>query len=655
MMRGWVISLAVGLQLFGLSLDLDALRPAAAAPPSPLAVEESVGFRDTIKVGKWLPVTVTLKNVGPPIRGILRVEHSTLSEGYPRAYTTTLSQVVDLPTQSRKRFSFVVMVRDFAHPLVMRLTDRAGAELYRREIDLRMLTSPDRLILVLSDEPALDSLAAVAPGKARVVYLATDEFPSRAEALDAVDLIAFRNLSLGTLRPEQLRAVRQWIARGGRLLITGGPTWMHYLHPSLRELAPVKVNGLTELNTLQGLDDLTGVASPGDVQMPILRSDVLGGRVLARSGEHPLLIVQEQGRGQVVFATFDPGRAPFTAWEGTSTLWKALFPLAETPNYWKLRLALRETFEETWIAQAMQLPLLSFPSHLLLAVFLILYASTMGVFFWLLELPSVSSRETWMLLTVALLAFIGAAHVLFRERHIEQDAILFDVSAVDVIPGSPFADLETHIALLSTRKQTYRVSVSGQSSTWQQVVPPAGHDLHLDWHLQYNDAVTIEDIPLQQWGLRVFKGRAIAEFPLETRVLREADSVMVRVTNKSGYLLRDCWLWRGPRIAPLGDIDDGEAAEGVLNVSRDEMARPLAQARWEKDLSQGMVRGHGIPTLLRRTVVERVMQEALRSESGWPNYVTFIGWLDQPLLGVSVKPGDITAHRATIVRMRLPL
>jgi hypothetical protein len=179
--------------------------------------------------------------------------------------------------------------------------------------------------------------------------------------------------------------------------------------------------------------------------------------------------------------------------------------------------------------------------------------------------------------------------------------------------------------------------------------------LQLDWHLQYNDAVTIEDIPLQQWGLRVFKGRAIAEFLLETRVLREADSVMVRVTNKSGYLLRDCWLWRGPRIAPLGDIDDGEAAEGILSVSHDEMARPVAQARWEKDLSQEMVKGHTVPALLRRAVIERVMQEALRSEPAWSTHVTLIGWLDQPLLGISVKPGDITVHRATLVRMRLPL
>jgi hypothetical protein len=293
-----------------------------------------------------------------------------------------MSQPVDLPTQSRKRHTFVVMLRDFTHPLVLRLTDRAGAEVYRREIDLRTLTSPDRLILALSDEPVLDSLASVIPGKARVVYISLDELPTRWEALDAVDLMALRNIFPGALRPEQVQAIRQWVARGGRLLVTGGPQWTHYTHPRLRELVPIRVTGLVELTSLQALEDLTGVTSPMEMRFPILRTEPLSGRILARAGEHVLIVVQDQGRGQVIFVAFDPGRAPLIAWEGTPALWRALLPLGETPNYWKLRLSLRETFEETWIAQALQLPLLAFPSHLLLAVFLVLYASTLGGVFW---------------------------------------------------------------------------------------------------------------------------------------------------------------------------------------------------------------------------------------------------------------------------------
>lgn len=629
--------------------------PVELPASSKLSVEETIGFRETIKIGKWLPVTVTIRNDGAALRGLLALELSTVSEGYPQPYTTTLSQAVDLPTQSRKRYTFVVMFRGFTHPLVIRLTDQSGMSVYTREIDLRTLSSPDRLILVFSNEPALDSLASVAPGKARVVYQNLDELPARWDALDAVDLIALRNLSLAPLRPEQVQALQQWVARGGHLLVTGGPNWTHYTHPIWRELMPLKVTGMVELTTLQPLESLVGVRAPEDIRLSILRTDAINGKILAQTEDHALLITQKRGRGEVVFAAFDPGRAPLTAWDGTALLWKMLFHLDDTPNYWKLRRELRETFDETWTSQALQLPLLAFPSHLLLAVFLVLYVSTIGFFFWHVGLDSAAARDSWMLIGLTLGAFSGGAHLLFREPHIQQDALLFEVSAVDVIPQSRFADVETHLALLSIRKQTYDLKIAGQPSTWMQIVPPMVRDLQLDWHLHQDQVLTIKDTFVPSWGMRVFKGKGLLEFPIETRVLREADTVMVRVTNNSGYMLQHCWLWRGPRIVPLGNIEDGDEGEGILTVSPDELSRGVQQARWERDLAYEMFKGRESLDLLRRAVVERSMQETLRSDPAWQNHVTVLAWLERPLTMISVGPGQTGVQRVTMVRMRLPI
>lgn len=647
--RLWLglLCLMAGVSHAGMPVELPA--------SSKLSVEETIGFRETIKIGKWLPVTVTIRNDGAAVRGLLALELSTVSEGYPQPYTTTLSQAVDLPTQSRKRYTFVVMFRGFTHPLVIRLTDQSGMSVYTREIDLRTLSSPDRLILVFSNEPALDSLASVAPGKARVVYQNLDELPARWDALDAVDLIALRNLSLAPLRPEQMQALQQWVARGGRLLVTGGPNWTHYTHPMWRELMPLKVTGMVEVTTLQPLESLVGVRAPEDIRLSILRTDAINGKILAQTEDHALLITQKRGRGEVVFAAFDPGRAPLTAWDGTALLWKMLFHLDDTPNYWKLRRELRETFEETWTSQALQLPLLAFPSHLLLAVFLVLYVSTIGFFFWRAGLDSPAARDTWMLIGLTLVAFSGGAHLLFREPHIQQDALLFEVSAVDVIPQSRFGDVETHLALLSIRKQTYDLKIAGQPSTWMQIVPPMSRDLQLDWHLHQDQVLTIKDTFVPGWGMRVFKGKGLLEFPIETRVLREADTVMVRVTNNSGYVLQHCWLWRGPRIVPLGNIEDGDEVEGILTVSPDELSRGVQQARWERDLAHEMFKGREGLDLLRRAVVERSMQETLRSDPAWQNHVTVLAWLERPLTMISVGPGQTGAQRVTMVRMRLPI
>ena len=633
----------------------DAGTPLEIPASSKLSVEETIGFRETIKIGKWLPITVTIRNDGAPVRGLLALDLSTVSEGHPQPYTTTLSQDVDLPTQSRKRYTFVVMFRGFTHPLVIRLTDQSGVSVYTRQIDLRTLNSPDRLIVVFSDEPALDSLAGVAPGKARVVYLTLDELPARWDALEAVDLIALRNLSLAPLRPEQMQALQQWVVRGGRLLVTGGPNWTHYTHPALRELVPLKVTGVVEINTLQPLEALAGVGIPGETRLSILRTQAVTGTILAQTEEQALLIVQKRGRGEVVFAAFDPGRAPLTAWDGMGLLWKTLFRLDDTPNYWKLRRELRETFEETWTSQALQLPLLAFPSHLLLAVFLGLYVGTIGFFFWRAGLDSLAARDAWMLIGLTLIAFSGGAHLLFREPHIQQDALLFEVSAVDVIPQSRFGDIETHLALLSIRQQTYDLKIAGQPSTWLQIVPPMARDLPLDWHLHQDQLLTIKDTFVPGWGMRVFKGKGLLEFPIETRVLREEDTVMVRVSNNTGYMLQHCWLWRGPRIVPLGNIADGDEGEGILTVSPDELSRGVQQARWERDLAYEMFKGRENLDLLRRAVVERSMQETLRSDPAWQNHVTVLAWVERPLTMISVGPGQTGAQRVTMVRMRLPI
>src|SRR5687768_5700002 len=132
----WLFGCVVALLWVGLLVPLVGRSHASAAvevsASAKLSVEETIGFRETIKIGKWLPVSVTIRNDGTPVRGLLALELSTVSEVYPQPYTTTLSQAVDLPTQSRKRFTFIVMFRDFTHPLVIRLTDQSGLAVYTR-------------------------------------------------------------------------------------------------------------------------------------------------------------------------------------------------------------------------------------------------------------------------------------------------------------------------------------------------------------------------------------------------------------------------------------------------------------------------------------------------------------------------------------------
>jgi hypothetical protein len=105
----------------------------------------------------------------------------------------------------------------------------------------------------------------------------------------------------------------------------------------------------------------------------------------------------------------------------------------------------------------------------------------------------------------------------------------------------------------------------------------------------------------------------------------------------------------------LGSIVDGDEGEGILTIGLDEGSRGLQQARWERDLSYEMFKGRDSLDLLRRAVVERSMQETLRSDPAWQNHVMVLAWLERPLTMISVGPGQTGVQRVTLVRMRLPI
>jgi hypothetical protein len=93
----------------------------------------------------------------------------------------------------------------------------------------------------------------------------------------------------------------------------------------------------------------------------------------------------------------------------------------------------------------------------------------------------------------------------------------------------------------------------------------------------------------------------------------------------------------------------------MLSISPDDLSRGVQQARWERDLAHEMFKGREPLDQLRRAVVERSMQEILRSDPAWQNSVMLFAWVDRPLTMISVGPGNIGVQRATMVRMRLPI
>jgi hypothetical protein len=125
---------------------------ATAEPPLPteqaegLLVSASVAGGGIYRVGKWLPVLVTVQNDGPDLQGEVRVSLGRGGASYAAA--------LDLPRGSRKSATIYTLMSSFARRLTVRLvrTGPQPAQLAQQQLVVEPHPPGDRLVGIVSAE-----------------------------------------------------------------------------------------------------------------------------------------------------------------------------------------------------------------------------------------------------------------------------------------------------------------------------------------------------------------------------------------------------------------------------------------------------------------------------------------------------------------------
>ncbi|MBC8078432.1 MAG: hypothetical protein H7Y32_20310, partial [Chloroflexales bacterium] len=191
---------------------------ATAEPPLPteqadgLSVSASVAGGGIYRVGKWLPVLVTVQNDGPDMQGEVRVS---LGRG-GASYAATL----DLPRGSRKSATIYALMGSFSRRLTVRLV-RAGAQVAQQQLVVEPHPAADRLVGLVAAESTTLRLPPTLPNDTRLVGvpLALSALPDRAAGLSSLDTLVLDDVATAELADAQRGALREWVARGGQLLI----------------------------------------------------------------------------------------------------------------------------------------------------------------------------------------------------------------------------------------------------------------------------------------------------------------------------------------------------------------------------------------------------------------------------------------------------
>jgi len=184
------------------------------------------------------------------------------------------------------------------------------------ELATRAIDANKRIVAVVgSSRP--DGLE---DGSIEIANISPDELPEEWQGYAALEALVWIDGRATEIRSTaQVDALRQWISTGGTFCVARGNT-IDLAGTPIADLLPVKLGATRELASLGG-------GSLPEGSAVVLESTLRKGAIRAEAGGVPLVVETNRDAGRIVFAAFDPSRAPFTGWDRAKPFWKWLLSI----------------------------------------------------------------------------------------------------------------------------------------------------------------------------------------------------------------------------------------------------------------------------------------------------------------------------------------
>jgi hypothetical protein len=582
------------------------------------------------KVGAWTPVWVQLGAGANGFEGILEVV-SADDAGTPAAFR----QPVRLgPKESQRYVSYARPGERNPEFTVRALrTDgrRASNDYSTTNTGMQLNpVQPDGTLLVTLGKPAgvemipglpdfstqqtqgmvetavgaVDTLGGAVPGRWYAYDAAT------AVVLDTGDREVMRSLDSFRGKP-----LADWVARGGHLVVAVGRDWQAVAQGFLGPLLPAQPTGQVKVGSLEALDAYAGsgankqtrqITPPGSPAVMVTKLGDLarGAKVLAATGELPLVVRGPYGFGRVTLVALDVDQKPFSTWEDRAGFWVRALDLRRQGvdlSAGNPRVPMGGRMYQsgvTDLAGALRKALEQFPGVRLVpfgwvAFFIFLYILLIGPGDYLFLKKVVKRMElTWVtfpviVVSVSLLAYYAAYVVKGNELRVNK------VDVVDVDQDAGVLRGSSWLNVFSPQNRDYDVSVvpdrldaaAPAADPKAPAKPAPGTDVVLSWfaapeigfggmggqgrmnfssggyaYTPVSGAEGLEDVRIPIWSTKCFTARWFAPTPkLVDADLKPVgvDRIEGTLTNNMGVPLRDVLLVHRNQVYSLASIAPG--------------------------------------------------------------------------------------------------
>ncbi len=615
-----------------------------------ISLDYSLGFNGLFQLGKWAPLNIMLENNGRTTSGILEVVVTSGSEYRRDVHYATYSMDVELPTNSKKLYSFTILINSFTHPLIMRLK-KAQKTLLSTSLNLRPHYATKRLVPVVGEGIATDFISMLPKGVLPVIS-PTRFLPETWYGYDGVEMLILHASALSQLRERQFIALTEWVKRGGYIVTAGSLNYGAFLEERTRSLLSVNILGFKRMYELNSLEGFCGEGLSTPDPFLILNVEINESVALLKEDDIPIIIQKEIWLGRVMFLAFDYQTPPFTNWTGRCSFWNEMLAL-------KPRVAHASfDFEEHEILSSMISGIPThFPRFILALSFFAVYAILAKIIFMRVAGNRGQRRRNISYLLAIIIVFSMASCWLLSLKNAQKDLSYNSFHHVKNVGQNMIASSRYIVGFYSIRGGDRWLSL-GQ--TFSPITPILRHRIEdIPLHslaVHENDEEQTISVSMDRWSHRFFQINSMMKFPIQGKVFQNEQGLVIMIENLIPHTIIDCQMYFANRLFFLGNI--APSGKLVKRLARSDISqKELFQVETVEKLAESIV--PYTPTSFLDVMQKDLMEGLLRSVHSRyhsrKDVLHLFGWIESDLFSGNLNNSGITGEGVALLEWEIPV
>lgn len=274
---------------------------------APVAMEASYGYDNMAKGGRYLPVYVTLTNqLEERFDGMVAV---TSMESDDKIYE--YAYPVALEGAQTRQINLNIPLGLRSDQLYVQLYDQEENLIVKKRLKVNIRRdTPELLIGTLSDsQDKLEYFNGVGIHYStlltRTCTMVAGSIAEQAAGLDQLDVLLITNYDIRRLSVSQIETIKEWVSRGGVLLLGTGAGGQEAVETFLENDIEGELPDPQEQIVDMGQE--FAIYGPEDVQLPLMTTqvEIINGTEVLSSQGSPVLMAVNREKGMVAVAVYD--------------------------------------------------------------------------------------------------------------------------------------------------------------------------------------------------------------------------------------------------------------------------------------------------------------------------------------------------------------